>query len=57
MGLIGTFGGYYLYRTIRYALGRNTGGIGIGTAVAAWTSVVVASIGLQYNWHCLEPYL
>jgi len=26
MGLIGTFGGYYLYRTIRYALGRNTGG-------------------------------
>jgi len=45
MGLIGTFGGYYLYRTIRYALGRNTWrGIGIGTAVAAWTSVVVASI-------------
>jgi cobalt/nickel transport system permease protein len=45
MGLIGTFGGYYLYRTIRYALGRDTWrGIGIGTAVAAWTSVVVASI-------------
>lgn len=45
MGLIGTFFGYYLYRTIRYALGRDTWrGIGIGTAVAAWTSVVVASI-------------
>ena len=45
MGLIGTFGGYYLYRTIRRTLGRDTWrGIGIGTAVAAWTSVVVASI-------------
>jgi len=44
MGLIGTFGGYYLYRTIRYALGQYWRGIGIGTAVAAWTSVVVASI-------------
>ena len=45
MGLIGTFGGYYLYRTIRYALGRDRWrGIGIGTAVAAWTSVVIASI-------------
>jgi len=44
MGLIGTFGGYYLYRTIRYALGQYLAGNGIGTAVAAWTSVVVASI-------------
>ena len=45
MGLIGTFCGYYLYRTIRHALGRDSWrGIGIGTAVAAWTSVVVAAI-------------
>jgi len=45
MGLIGTFGGYYLYRTVRYALGRDTWlGIGVGTAVAAWVSVVVASL-------------
>lgn len=45
MGLIGTFGGYYLYRTIRYALGRDRWrGIGTGTAVAAWASVVIASI-------------
>ena len=45
MGLIGTFGGYYLYRTIRYALGRDSfRGIIVGTAIAAWTSVVVASI-------------
>lgn len=45
MGLIGTFCGYYLYRTIRYTLGRDTWrGIGVGTAVAAWTSVIVAAI-------------
>lgn len=45
MGLIGTFGGYYLYRTIRFALGRNSlRGTLIGVAIAAWVSVVVASI-------------
>ncbi len=45
MGLIGTFGGYYLYRTIRYALGRDSfRGIVVGAAIAAWVSVVVASI-------------
>ncbi len=45
MGLIGTFGGYYLYRTIHYALGRDSfRGIVVGAGVAAWVSVVVASI-------------
>ncbi len=45
MGLIGTFCGYYLYRSIRQALGRDTWrGMAVGTAVAAWTSVFVASI-------------
>jgi cobalt/nickel transport system permease protein len=45
MGLIGTFGGYYLYRTIRYAVGRDSlKGILTGSAIAGWTSVVVASI-------------
>lgn len=45
MGLIGTFGGYYLYKTIRFAFGRNSWrGMLVGTAVAAWASVVVASI-------------
>lgn len=44
MGLIGTFGGYYLYRTIRQVLGRDTWkGMAVGTAVAAWTSVFIAS--------------
>lgn len=45
MGLIGTFGGYYLYKAIRFALGRNSWrGMLVGTAVAAWVSVVVAAI-------------
>ncbi|MEH2442629.1 cobalt transporter CbiM [Nostoc sp.] len=45
MGLIGTFGGYYLYRTIKFATGRDTlRGMTIGAAIAAWTSVVVASV-------------
>lgn len=45
MGLIGTFGGYYLYRSIRFALGRNSlRGTLAGVVVAAWSSVVVASI-------------
>jgi cobalt/nickel transport system permease protein len=45
MGLVGTFGGYYLYESVRRAFGWNRWrGIGVGAAVAAWTSVVVASI-------------
>lgn len=45
MGLIGTFCGYYLYRAIRQAFGRDIWrGMATGTAVAAWTSVFAASI-------------
>ncbi len=45
MGLIGTFAGYYLYRGIRFVIGRNKfQGMVAGAAVAAWTSVVAASI-------------
>lgn len=45
MGLIGTFGGYYLYRAIRFTIGRDRiQGMAIGAAVAAWVSVMVASI-------------
>ena len=44
MGLIGTFSGYYLYRSIRFAMGRDRwSAAATGLAVAAWTSVVVAS--------------
>ncbi|PZO39047.1 MAG: cobalamin biosynthesis protein CbiM [Pseudanabaena frigida] len=45
MGLIGTFGGYYLYRLIRALVGQNTWlGMSVGTAIASWTSVVVAAM-------------
>jgi cobalt/nickel transport system permease protein len=44
MGLIGTFGGYYLLRTVRHTIGRDKlSGMVAGTAVAAWLSVVIAS--------------
>jgi cobalt/nickel transport system permease protein len=58
MGLIGTFAGYYLYRTIRKAFGRKTWrGIAVGTAVAAWTSVFVAAIlcAFQLAWSGTVP--
>lgn len=45
MGLVGTFGGYYVYRTIRYTIGRDTWtGVAVGTVVASWLSVFVAAI-------------
>jgi cobalt/nickel transport system permease protein len=45
MGLIGTFGGYYLYRFLRILIGRNTWlGMSVGTAIASWSSVVIASV-------------
>ncbi|OKH26767.1 cobalamin biosynthesis protein CbiM [Hydrococcus rivularis NIES-593] len=44
MGLVGTFGGYYLYKAIRFAIGRNSWrGMLVGIAVASWASVVVAA--------------
>ena len=45
MGLIGTFGGYYLYRSLRFALGRDSlKGTLAAVAIAAWVSVVVAAV-------------
>jgi cobalt/nickel transport system permease protein len=45
MGLIGTFLGYYLFRGIRQAIGRNKlVGMVTGAAIAAWVSVMVAAI-------------
>ncbi|GAP97750.1 cobalt transporter CbiM [Leptolyngbya sp. NIES-2104] len=45
MGLIGTFGGYYLYRSIRNAMGRDDSkAILTGAAIAAWVSVMIAAI-------------
>jgi cobalt/nickel transport system permease protein len=45
MGLIGTFGGYFLYRAIRNMVGHDSWrGMAAGLAVAAWCSVMVAAI-------------
>jgi cobalt/nickel transport system permease protein len=45
MGLVGTFGGYYLYKALRSAFGFNSWrGMAIATAISAWTSVVIASL-------------
>jgi cobalt/nickel transport system permease protein len=44
MGLIGTFGGYYLYKALRAAFGFHSWpGMAIATTIAAWTSVMVAA--------------
>jgi cobalt/nickel transport system permease protein len=45
MGLVGTFAGYYLYRSLRFLLGFNHWrGMAPATAIAAWSSVFVASL-------------
>jgi len=53
MGLIGTLGGYWVYRLIRFAIGRNGWtGMLTGTVVASWLSVVLGAIAtaLQVSW-------
>ncbi len=53
MGLIGTFGGYYLYIGLRRLIGLNRWrGMAVGAGVAAWLSVVVAALmtALQIAW-------
>jgi cobalt/nickel transport system permease protein len=45
MGLIGTFAGYYLYKTLRQAFGYNRWrGTAVAIAIAAWSSVVIAAM-------------
>ncbi|MCU0568487.1 MAG: energy-coupling factor ABC transporter permease [Oculatellaceae cyanobacterium Prado106] len=45
MGLIGTFGGYFLYKALRQLLGFNSWrGTSVAVAIAAWVSVVVAAL-------------
>lgn len=45
MGLLGTFGGYYLYKVIRVTLDRNRWpAMAAATAIAAWVSVMAAAI-------------
>jgi cobalt/nickel transport system permease protein len=50
MGLIGTFAGYYLYRTIRFSIGRDRWvGMAIAVAIAAWFSVVIAATAVAFQ--------
>ncbi len=44
MGIVGTFGGYWLYRTLAAALGGEEKSRLPAAAVAAWVAVVVAAI-------------
>lgn len=45
MGLMGTFGGYFCHKVIRFTLGRNRWpSMAIATAITAWLSVVFASV-------------
>lgn len=45
MGLIGTFGSYYLYKAIRFAISRKQWrAMAASTAIAAWVSVVLGAL-------------
>ncbi len=45
MGLVGTLGGYYVYRAVRQVAGFNLWrGMAIAVGVASWLSVVVSAI-------------
>ncbi len=45
MGLVGTFGGYFLYKALRSLFGFNSWrGMLVSTTVTAWTSVVAGSL-------------
>ena len=45
MGLVGTFGGYYLYKALRSVLGfQSWRAMAISTGITAWTSVVVGAL-------------
>jgi cobalt/nickel transport system permease protein len=46
MGIVGTLGGYLLYRTLARLLGGEDRGRVPAAAVAAWASVVVASLAI-----------
>lgn len=59
MGLIGTFGGYYLYKALRMLFGFNRWrGMAIATGVTAWASVVIGSLAcaIQLAWSGTVPW-
>jgi cobalt/nickel transport system permease protein len=58
MGLIGTFGGYYLYKVLRIAFGFHSWrGMAMATATSAWVAVVVAALvtAVQLGWSGTVP--
>jgi len=44
MGIVGTLGGFWLYRTVCAAMGGEERGRYVAAAIAAWTSVFVAAL-------------
>ncbi|WP_287130316.1 energy-coupling factor ABC transporter permease [Candidatus Cyanaurora vandensis] len=53
MGLLGTFIGYYLYRTVRFTLGdQHWWVMALATGFASWCSVMLAAVAvaLQLSW-------
>jgi cobalt/nickel transport system permease protein len=58
MGLVGTFGGYWLYRALRSLLGQNSWrSMNIAVTIAAWTSVVISSVlcAVELAWSGTIP--
>jgi cobalt/nickel transport system permease protein len=50
MGFIGTFVGYYLYRTIRFTLGaQSSWAMFLATGIASWLSVLLAAVSVAYQ--------
>jgi len=49
MGIIGTMGGYWVYRTIAGALGGEEKGRLPAAAIAAWLSVVAAAVVVSFQ--------
>jgi cobalt/nickel transport system permease protein len=50
MAVIPAYGGYAVFRLLRRMLPQNTGGVIGATGVAAWASVVMASIAFSIQW-------
>jgi cobalt/nickel transport system permease protein len=50
MAIIPAYGGYAVFRLFRSWLPKSTGGVVGATAVAAWSSVVMAAIAFSIQW-------
>ena len=50
MAVIPAYGGYAVFRILRRLLPRSSGGVIGATGIAAWSSVVMASIAFSIEW-------